>query len=223
MTGYVGVGEQVDKDFHRALLKASLHRWKDRLLRDSDHEHLRSFEEAKSALMRWSQAYRGMRTVEVDKIAGSVGRYKDFDRSFLPRKMSMGERWSRVDSAYHEGVELPAVSLYKVGDEYYVRDGNHRVSVARYHKVVTIDAEVVELRGYKRKAAAHGATHEAGPPLELPRQPPEPGESWLLKLWQHLRPGPRRPDLRPLTRTWSSERAGGGNSDARPTAKTVLL
>ena len=148
MTGYIGVREQVDKDFHRALLKASLRRWKARLRGDTQYERLLSFEEAKSGWIRSSQAYRGMRTVEVEKIAGSVGRYKDFDGSFLPRKSSMGERWSRVDSAYHKGVELPAVSLYKLGDEYFVRDGNHRVSVARYHKVVTIDAEVVELRGH---------------------------------------------------------------------------
>ena len=112
MTGYIGVREQVDKDFHRALLKASLRRWKARLRGDTQYERLLSFEEAKSGWIRSSQAYRGMRTVEVEKIAGSVGRYKDFDGSFLPRKSSMGERWSRVDSAYHKGVELPAVSLY---------------------------------------------------------------------------------------------------------------
>jgi hypothetical protein len=87
-----------------------------------------------------------MRTVEVEKIVGRVGRYKDFGRSFLPRKQSMGERWSCVDRAYRQGIELPAVSLYKIGETYFVRDGNHRVSVARYHKVVTIDAEVVEIR-----------------------------------------------------------------------------
>jgi hypothetical protein len=197
--GYVAADEQVDKDFHRALLKASLHGMWDRMRRRSSHEHLLAFEEAKSEWVRSSQAYRGMRVVGVERIIGSVGRYKDFDGSFLPRKMSMCERWSRVDSAYHQGVELPAVSLYKIGDEYFVRDGNHRVSVAHYHKVVTIDAEVVELRGYKRKAAAHGAAHDAGPPLELPRQPAEPGVSWLLNLWQHLRPGPRRPELRPFT------------------------
>jgi hypothetical protein len=115
---------------------------------------LLAFEEAKRAWVRSSQSYRGMRTVEVEKIAGSVGRYKDFDGDFLPRKMSMGQRWGRVDSAYHEGVELPAVSLYKIGDEYFVVDGNHRVSVARYHKVVTIDAEVVEIRGRLRTDAA---------------------------------------------------------------------
>ena len=199
MTGYIGVREQVDKDFHRALLKASLRRWKARLRGDTQYERLLSFEEAKSGWIRSSQAYRGMRTVEVEKIAGSVGRYKDFDGSFLPRKSSMGERWSRVDSAYHKGVELPAVSLYKLGDEYFVRDGNHRVSVARYHKVVTIDAEVVELRGHKRNSAVHGAAHEAGPPLGLLRRPSAPGASWLLSRWQHLRPGPRRPDPQPLT------------------------
>src|SRR5215217_4238408 len=110
MTGYVGVREQVDKDFHRALLKASLHRWKDWLRRDTQHERLLSFEEAKSALVRSSQAYRGMSTVEVEKIIGSVGRSKDFDGGFLPHNKSMSQRWSRVDSAYHQGVELPAVS-----------------------------------------------------------------------------------------------------------------
>ena len=145
MIGYVSVEEQVDKDFHRARRKASLRRWRDLLWRDSAHERLLSFDEAKGAQVQWSQAYRGMRTVEVEKITGSVGRYRDFDGSFLPRKESMGDRWGRIDRAYHRGVELPAVSLYKIGDAYFVRDGNHRVSVARYHGVVEIDAEVVEL------------------------------------------------------------------------------
>jgi hypothetical protein len=75
----------------------------------------------------------------------------------------MGERWSRVDSAYHEGVELPAVSLYKVGDEYYVRDGNHRVSVARYHGAAAIDAEVVEIRGRMRTIDAQPEANTAAP------------------------------------------------------------
>jgi hypothetical protein len=162
------------------------------MLGKSGHEHLLAFEEAKGALENWSQAcLPRIRPVEVEKIVGSVGRHKDFDESFLPRKNNMGGRWGQVDRAYHQGVELPAVSLYKVGDEYFVRDGNHRVSVARYHKVVTIDAEVVEIRGHKRKSAAHGATHEVGPPLELPRRPSDPGASWLLNLWQHLRPDPQ--------------------------------
>jgi hypothetical protein len=197
MTGYVDVREQVDKDFHRALLKASLHRWKDWLRRDTKHERLLSYEEAKSALVRSSQAYRGMRTVEVEKITGSVGRYRDFDGSFLPHKKSMIERWGRVDRAYHQGVELPAVSLYKIGDAYFVRDGNHRVSVAKYHKVAAIDAEVVELRGQMHTDASQRTAGMADAPINGPQHPPEPGVPRLHNLWQRLRPSPWRPGVRP--------------------------
>jgi hypothetical protein len=130
MSGLIGVEEQVDKDFHRALLKASLHRWRDRLRRVSGHDRLLSFDEAKGALVHWSQVYRGMKIVEVEKITGSVGRCRDFDGSFMPLRVSMAHRWGHVDRAYHRGVELPAVSLYKIGETYFVRDGNHRVSVA---------------------------------------------------------------------------------------------
>ena len=167
MIGYVGVDEQVDRDYHRALRKASLHRLRDRVLRRSAHGYALSFEEAKSALRLWSQVYRGMRTVEVEKIVGSVGRCRDFDESFLPVKVSMSGRWGRVDRAYHQGVELPAVSLYKIGETYFVRDGNHRVSVARYHGAAAIDAEVVEIRGRLR---TNDARPEAGtaPPAAHP-------------------------------------------------------
>jgi hypothetical protein len=154
MIGYVCVEDQVEKDFDRALLKASLLRWRDRLRRNSAHERLLSFDEAKGALAQWTQSYQGMRTVEVEKIAGSVGRCQDFDGTFLPLKKRMGQRWGRIDHAYHRRDELPAVSLYKIGEAYFVRDGNHRVSVARYHGVVEIDAEVVEIRGQMRTDAA---------------------------------------------------------------------
>lgn len=163
MIGYVGVDEQVDKDFYRALRRASLHRLKDRLLRHSANGHVLSFEEARGTLTRWSQVYRGMKTVEVEKIVGSVGRCRDFDSSFLPVKVSMSGRWSRVDRAYHQGVELPAVSLYKIGDTYFVRDGNHRVSVARYHGAAAIDAEVVEISGRMRTIDAQPEANTAAP------------------------------------------------------------
>jgi hypothetical protein len=163
MIGYVSVEEQVEKDFDRALLKASLHRLRNHMRRrDCTHGRLLSFDEAKGALTQWTQSYRGMRTVEINQIRGSVGRYEDFDGSFLPLKVDMAERWGRIDRAYHKGDELPAVSLYKIGDAYYVRDGNHRVSVAKYHKVATIDAEVVELRGQMRTDAAQPAASSTG-------------------------------------------------------------
>ena len=199
MIGYVGVQEQVDKDFHRALLKASLHRWKDRLRRDLADEHLLSFDEAKGALAQWNQVYRGMRVVEVEKITGSVGRYKDFDESFLPNKKSMSQRWSRVDCAYHKGVELPAVSLYKIGEAYFVRDGNHRVSVAKYHKATAIDAEVVEIRGPLRTDASQRSAGIADPPADRLQHAPEPSASPLHNLWRRLRPGLLRPAAQRVT------------------------
>jgi hypothetical protein len=171
MIGLISVEEQVDRDFHRALLKASLRRWRDRLRRNLVHDRLLSFDEAKGSLARWSQVYRGMRTVEVEKIAGSVGRYRDFDEAFLPLKVSMGERWGRIDRAYHRGDELPAVSLYKMGDAYFVRDGNHRVSVACYHGVAAIDAEVVELRGQVRTDAAQPTAHPRKQPAGTGHRP----------------------------------------------------
>jgi hypothetical protein len=188
MIGYVNVREQVDKDFHRALLKASLRRWRSRMRRESNRERLLSFDEAKDTFSPWSQVYRGMRIVEVEKITGSVGRSHDFDGSFLPRNRSTNARWSRVDSAYHQGVELPAVSLYKIGDEYFVRDGNHRVSVARYHKVAAIDAEVVEIRGRLRKDASPRTRAKAAPAAHQPIRPAGSRVSWLHALWRCLRP-----------------------------------
>jgi hypothetical protein len=87
----------------------------------------------------------GLRDVEASKIVGSVGRTVAFDRGFMPTKASLEKRWKRVDRAFHSGLDLPAVRLFKMGDTYFVEDGNHRVSVARYHKVETIEAEVTEL------------------------------------------------------------------------------
>ena len=105
-----------------------------------------SFDEVKGALGAISQVYLGMREVPVSKIVGSVGRHRDFDRAFLPSKPDLGTRWRRIDEIMHRAEELPPVSLYKIGDAYFVQDGNHRVSVARQRGVEMIDAEVIELR-----------------------------------------------------------------------------
>jgi hypothetical protein len=87
-----------------------------------------------------------MREVPVSQIVGSVGRHRDFDRAFLPSKPDLGTRWRRIDEIMDRGQELPPVSLYKIGDVYFVQDGNHRVSVARQRGVEMMDAEVIELR-----------------------------------------------------------------------------
>ena len=72
-------------------------------------------------------------------MVSSVGRWREFDAGFMPTRAS-AERWKRVDLAYRTGRDLPPVALYKLGDDYYVVDGNHRVSVARFKEVEMIDA-----------------------------------------------------------------------------------
>jgi hypothetical protein len=138
--------EQSDKDFSRARRKAFLRRIGAYLRRDPGSNQLLSFDEVKGALGAISQVYLGLREVPVSKIVGSVGRHRDFDRAFLPSKPDLGTRWRRIDEIMNRAEELPPVSLYKIGDAYFVQDGNHRVSVARQRGVEMIDAEVTELR-----------------------------------------------------------------------------
>jgi len=88
--------------------------------------------------------YRGLQTVRLDQIVGSVNRYHDFDRAFLPTQDHTGSRWRRVNRAWYQDVSLPPVLLYQVGEVYFVVDGNHRVSVAREQGQEFIDAEVRE-------------------------------------------------------------------------------
>jgi hypothetical protein len=90
------------------------------------------------------QIYRGMQTVPVDRIIGSVGRYLDFDRAFLPTQGVTANRWRSIARAHYDDISLPPVKLYKIGDAYFVLDGNHRVSVARERGVEFVDAEVIE-------------------------------------------------------------------------------
>src|SRR5919112_776211 len=146
LTDYMDPNEQADKDFSRARRRALLKRVGAFLRKDPDSNQLLSFDEVRTALGAVEQAYLGMRVVPVTKIVGSVGRHRDFDRAFLPSKPSLGGRWKKIDQAILRAEELPPVSLYKIGDAYFVKDGNHRVSVARQQGVEMIDAEVVELR-----------------------------------------------------------------------------
>lgn len=92
---------------------------------------------------RW---YRGVQVVGIDRIVGSLNRYRDFDRAFLPRRATLerNERIGRLRAALERGEEFPPVVLYKVGEVYFVVDGHHRVAAARQEGAKEIDAEVVE-------------------------------------------------------------------------------
>jgi hypothetical protein len=105
---------------------------------------LLAWDEVKDKLGLRGLVARGVQTVPIDKIVGSVGRYHDFDNAFLPTTNALSTRWRKINRAFYEDVSLPPVKLYKVGDVYFVLDGNHRVSVAREHGATYIDAEVNE-------------------------------------------------------------------------------
>ncbi len=102
-----------------------------------------SFEEVRHKLHVQSQHYIGHQTVPIQQIVGSVDRYRDFDRTFLPTQSHTEDKWKGIDRARLQDVELPPVQLYQVGDVYFVRDGHHRVSVAREKGAEFIDAEVI--------------------------------------------------------------------------------
>lgn len=106
---------------------------------------LMSFDDIRERLRLTEELYRGLQDIPVDKIRGSVGRYRDFTSTFLPRKNGMQERWSRVYAVANSMVGLPPIEVYQVGDVYFVRDGNHRVSVAKQLDAKTIQAHVTEL------------------------------------------------------------------------------
>lgn len=106
---------------------------------------LLSFYEVTKLIKPEAEAYKGMQTIPVRNIIGSENRYHDFSSAFYPKNISLQRRWESVDAANLDDVILPPISVYKLGQWYFVRDGNHRVSVARSKGVEFIDAEVVEL------------------------------------------------------------------------------
>lgn len=106
---------------------------------------LLSWYEVTSIIKPSSETYLGMRTIPVDKIIGSEGRYRDFSAAFYPKKERLRQRWVSVDDAQLKNIILPPISVYSLGGWYFVRDGNHRVSVAKSTGVEFIDADVVEL------------------------------------------------------------------------------
>ena len=109
------------------------------------HSELMNFDDIRSRLHLHEEHYEGVQDIPLKNIVGSVGRYKDFTATFLPKNSSMKERWSRVYALANSLEGPPPIELYKVGDAYFVRDGNHRVSVARQLGASHIQAHVVVL------------------------------------------------------------------------------
>jgi len=107
---------------------------------------LLSFDEVRSAARLDGQSYRGLRQIPVAQIRGTVGRVGDFDASFLPVKPHLRQRWARLDAAMRRGEAVPPIEVYQLGNAYFVKDGHHRVSVARQLGQASIAARVIEVR-----------------------------------------------------------------------------
>ncbi|MDP3184774.1 MAG: hypothetical protein Q8M58_05835 [Anaerolineales bacterium] len=133
---------RVKDDFSRARFKAFLNGVQAALT--GQPGTLLSYDQVKEKLRIGGPVYRGVQTVTVKKIVGSLNRYQQFDRAFLPKRSDSADRWQRIDRAFYEDISLPPVVLYKVGEVYFVVDGHHRVSVAREQGQDFIDAEVRE-------------------------------------------------------------------------------
>mgnify|MGYP007069877778 CR=1 FL=1 len=144
MSDMMLTSETTDEDFSKARHKALFNEVQHFL--NPDEATLISFSDIKKLLKPANEVYKGMQIIPVKLIVGSEGRYQDFDNRFFPKSMHLKARWEHIDMAHINDIALPPISLYELGGVYFVRDGNHRVSVAKAKGIEFIDAEVVSLQ-----------------------------------------------------------------------------
>jgi hypothetical protein len=134
-------------DFGRQRRRRALARLAARLRREpSDVNVILPFEEVVQALGRRGERRLGLQTIPLDSIVGTVDRAREFDRSFRPTSGRVRTRWERIATAQRRGEEMPPIDVYRIGELHFVRDGHHRVSVARALGFNLIDAYVTEVQ-----------------------------------------------------------------------------
>lgn len=109
-----------------------------------DRTELVNFAEIQKENGAYTSTFIGIRDINIDKIRGSVQKYMDFNKNFAPKNEVLEERWCSIYTAFVSGAPLPPIILYKIKDDYFVYDGNHRVSVAKFLNFKVIEAEVIE-------------------------------------------------------------------------------
>ena len=132
-------------DFGRARRRRALAQIAARMRRDSDFTAILPFDEVVRALGRRGERYLGLQTIEVDSIVGTVDRGREFDRRFRPTSGRVRPRWERINTAQRKGQPMPPIDVYRIGELHFVKDGHHRVSVARALGYDDIDAYVTEI------------------------------------------------------------------------------
>lgn len=141
-TRHANIKHKFDDNFTRAMQKAFMEDLKGFLKRSSSR--LLPFEKVKDQLEIWFAEDLGIQNVPIDSIVGSEGRYHAFTRSFLPLQEDLRDRWKKIDQVRESRQDLPPVELYKVSNAYFVKDGHHRISVARVKGAKYIEARVYE-------------------------------------------------------------------------------
>ncbi|MBE2222487.1 MAG: universal stress protein [Anaerolineae bacterium] len=132
------------EDFERARRQAALQQTLARLRGES--VDLLKYDEVRKQLKVTGMAERGIQEIPLDAIVGSVGRSSDYTRDFMPILASDEQRWVSVKTAFLSMTGVPPIEVYQIGDAYFVKDGNHRVSVARQLGNKTIEGYVTEVR-----------------------------------------------------------------------------
>jgi nucleotide-binding universal stress UspA family protein len=135
--------EKARADFSRARRRAFWQRVRTWFSGQTDE--LLPYDQVRAAIPIKGQRYRGLQSIPIDQIVGSVGRYHEFNRAFLPTQDHTEDRWVNIGRAQYQQVALPPIEVYKIGEVFFVQDGNHRVSVARQQGLKTIDAYVTEI------------------------------------------------------------------------------
>ena len=128
-------------DYRQATFAGSLHRLSSIISRRSNK--LMALDRVTARLTVKSRYYAGIRAVPLVRIRGSEARSDDFDADFCPTQTHTKDRWVRIAIARRMGTTLPAVQLIQIGNDYFVRDGHHRISVARAMREEYLDAEVI--------------------------------------------------------------------------------
>jgi hypothetical protein len=143
-TGFPASDAQTD--FGRARRRQVASRLARRLRGEPGDVHLiLPFDEVIEALGRRGERRIGLETIPLDSIVGTVDRTREFDRNFRPTTRSVKRRWQRIAEAIRRGEAMPPIDVYRIGDMHFVRDGHHRVSVARQLGLDVIEAHVTEI------------------------------------------------------------------------------
>jgi hypothetical protein len=161
----------VENEYMRARQRQALARLAGRLRRQpAECSQLRSLREVTDELGWRGQGYQGLQTIRLDTITGSAGQRHDFDFRFRPTSNLMRSRWEQLALAQRRGAPIPPIEVYRVGDQHFVIDGHHRVSIAMATGQKTIDAYVTEVITAAPLATGHSSPRTAirRPPAARP-------------------------------------------------------